>query len=313
MSKTDNVNGYEGKKTINWYPGHMAKTKREIAEKLNLIDVVYEVIDEEIELDQGLDKPPYKPRNSEGEGVYFGPTTLRVGLEKSRNVTTIRMSADVGIGNIASTVKRFGINDRPRKIYSLVLGSTETNLLKMVRAYAMIVNGGKKITPTLIEKIQDKNGKIIFKRENVKCEDCLPDRNTPISELVIPELEDIREQITDSATAFQMTNLLEGVVQRGTGWRAKAIKKPIGAKTGTTNDGKDAWFVIEASPATTTADDIMFLYDDTILEIVDLKFSVVGNMIKYEVCVKADINGDGRITAADDHSGNSAVVRCCPL
>ena len=201
------------------------------------------VVDEEIELDQGLGRPPYKPKNNEGEGVYYGPTTLRVGLEKSRNVTTIRLASEVGIDKVAKTVKRFGINNRPKKIYSLVLGSTETNLLKMVRAYAMIVNGGKKITPTLIEKIQDKNGKTIYRRENIDCEYCLPDENININELVIPEIPDTREEITDSATAYQMTHLLEGVVQRGTGWRAKAIQKPVGAKTGTTNDGKDAWFV----------------------------------------------------------------------
>lgn len=201
------------------------------------------IVDEEIELDQGADKPPYKPKNCEGEGVFFGPTTLRVGLEKSRNVTTVRLASEVGISKVAEMVKRFGVNNRPKKIYSLVLGSTETNLLKMVRAYAMIVNGGKEIQPSLIEKIQDKQGKTIFKRDNFDCQYCLVDDNTELGEVVIPDIPDTRKRIIDSATAYQITNMMVGVVQRGTGWRAKWVGKPIGAKTGTTNDGKDAWFI----------------------------------------------------------------------
>lgn len=201
------------------------------------------IIDEAIELDQGLDRPPYRPKNNEGEGIFFGPTTLRVGLEKSRNVTTVRLASEVGISKVAEVVKRFGVNNRPKKIYSLVLGSTETNLLRMVRAYSMIVNGGKEIQPSLIEKIQDKKGKTLFRRENIGCEHCLVNDETPIDEVVVPDIPDNRKAITDSATAFQITNMLEGVVQRGTAWRARWIGKPIGAKTGTTNDGKDAWFI----------------------------------------------------------------------
>ncbi|HSQ97651.1 MAG TPA: PBP1A family penicillin-binding protein [Rickettsiales bacterium] len=201
------------------------------------------IVDEEIELDQGLDRPPYKPKNNEGEGIFFGPTTLRVGLEKSRNVTTVRLASEVGISKVAEMVKRFGVNNRPKKIYSLVLGSTETNLLKMVKAYAMIVNGGKEIQPSLIEKIQDKRGETIFRREDFDCQYCLVDDNTELGEIIIPNIPDVRKSIIDSATAYQITNMLVGVVQRGTGWRAKWIGKPIGAKTGTTNDGKDAWFI----------------------------------------------------------------------
>jgi penicillin-binding protein 1A len=202
------------------------------------------IIDEEITLFQGDDAPPYRPKNNEGEDVYYGPTTLRVGLEKSRNVTTVRLASEVGIRKIARTIKRFGINDKPKAIYSLVLGSTETNLLKMVRAYGMIVNGGKIIEPILIEKIQDRNGKTIFKRENKECKYCsVTDETTKLIDIIVPSLADTRTNVTDSATAYQMTNLLVGVVQRGTGWRAKFINRPIGAKTGTTNDGKDAWFI----------------------------------------------------------------------
>lgn len=201
------------------------------------------IIDEEIELDQGSNRPPYKPRNNEGEGLYFGPTTLRVGLEKSRNVPTVRLASEVGVGKVAEVVQRFGINKRPRRIYSLVLGSTETNLLKMTRAYAMIVNGGKEIEPTLIEKIQDKEGNTIYKRDIRECVNCQFDKQLEVAEVIVPVIVDNRKEITDSATAYQMTNMLEGVIQRGTGWRAKAIGRPIGGKTGTTNDGKDAWFI----------------------------------------------------------------------
>lgn len=200
------------------------------------------IIDEEIELDQGLDKPPYRPRNFES-GVFYGPTTLRVALEKSRNVPAVRLASDIGLGKVTEVIRRFGINRRPRKIYSIVLGSTETNLLKMVRAYSMIVNGGKEIQPTMIEKIQDKEGKTIFKRDLSECKNCIVDKSFELEEIIIPTIVDNRKIITDSATAYQMTNLLEGVVQRGTAWRAKAINKAIGAKTGTTNDSNDAWFI----------------------------------------------------------------------
>lgn len=224
-------------------PGSTMKTFAYLAALENGYTPASIIIDEEIELDQGIGRPPYKPRNNAGAGIYYGPTTLRVGLEKSINVTTIRLASEVGINKVAEVVKRFGINDKPQRIYSLVLGSTETNLLKMVRAYAMIVNGGKEIQPALIEKIQDKQGKTIFIRDKSECAYCHVDKDTAFEDIIIPVLVDNRKDITDSATAYQMTNMLEGVVQRGTGWRAKGIGKPVGAKTGTTNDGKDAWFV----------------------------------------------------------------------
>lgn len=200
------------------------------------------VIDEEIELNQGINRPPYKPKNNEEQ--FFGPTTLRVGLEKSRNVATVRLASDVGLNKVVEVIRRFGVNDKPRKIYSIVLGSAETNLIKVVRAYSMIVNGGKEIQPTLIEKIQNREGKTIFATNKEECRNCkITDKNVEIGELIIPNIIDNRKTIIDSATAYQITSMLEGVVQRGTAWRAKAIGKPIGAKTGTTNDSNDAWFV----------------------------------------------------------------------
>ena len=222
-------------------PGSVMKTFAYIAALENGYTPASIVIDEEIELNQGANRPPYKPKNN--EDMFFGPTTLRVGLEKSRNVATVRLASDVGLSKVAEVIKRFGINKRPRRIYSIVLGSIESNLIKVVRAYSMIVNGGKEVQPTFIEKIQDREGKTIFATDKRECKNCKVDRDTNIEELVIPTIVDNRKEIIDSATAYQITSMLEGVVQRGTAWRAKAIGKPIGAKTGTTNDSNDAWFV----------------------------------------------------------------------
>lgn len=222
-------------------PGSVMKTFAYIAALENGYTPASIVIDEEIELNQGANRPPYKPKNN--EDMFFGPTTLRVGLEKSRNVATVRLASDVGISKVAEVIKRFGINKRPRRIYSIVLGSIESNLIKVVRAYSMIVNGGKEVQPTFIEKIQDREGKTIFATDKRECRNCIVDKNVDINELIIPTIVDNRKEIIDSATAYQITSMLEGVVQRGTAWRAKAIGKPIGAKTGTTNDSNDAWFV----------------------------------------------------------------------
>ena len=222
-------------------PGSIMKTFAYIAALENGYTPASIVIDEEIELNQGANRPPYKPKNN--EDMFFGPTTLRVGLEKSRNVATVRLASDVGLSKVAEVIKRFGINKRPRRIYSIVLGSIESNLIKVVRAYSMIVNGGKEIQPTFIEKIQDREGKTIFATDKRECRNCIVDKNVDINELIIPTIVDNRKEIIDSATAYQITSMLEGVVQRGTAWRAKAIGKPIGAKTGTTNDSNDAWFV----------------------------------------------------------------------
>ena len=222
-------------------PGSVMKTFAYIAALENGYTPASIVIDEEIELNQGANRPPYKPKNN--EDMFFGPTTLRVGLEKSRNVATVRLASDVGLSKVAEVIKRFGINKRPRRIYSIVLGSIESNLIKVVRAYSMIVNGGKEVQPTFIEKIQDREGKTIFATDKRECRNCTVDKNTDINELIIPTIVDNRKEIIDSATAYQITSMLEGVVQRGTAWRAKAIGKLIGAKTGTTNDSNDAWFV----------------------------------------------------------------------
>jgi len=174
---------------------------------------------------------------------FYGPTPLRLGLEKSRNVVTVRLAEMVGLDKIADVVKRYGISDEPVSNYALVLGAEESNLLRITTAYAMIANGGKKITPYAVEKVQDKNGQTIFRKDNRLCENCNIDRELNEDQILIPELNDNREVLTDSKTAYQMTSFLEGVVQRGTAWRARNLPKPVAGKTGTTNDSYDTWFV----------------------------------------------------------------------
>jgi penicillin-binding protein 1A len=230
-------------------------------------------MDEEITLNQGLDLPPYQPANYSGR--FYGPTTLRTGIEKSHNVTTVRMADQIGVDKVAEVIKRFGINDDPEKIYSLVLGSSETSVLRLARAYAMMANGGKLIKPSMIEKIQDRDGKTIYKRDQRQCNNCIieipnseiayeddlnsdnqnkdnsseNDLNEDIftkkdfSEITIPVLDEIKEEVTDSATAYQITSMLQGVIERGTGWKAKSVGKILGGKTGTTNNAFDSWFV----------------------------------------------------------------------
>jgi len=215
-------------------PGSTLKTFGYIAALENGMTPATVIMDEEIILDQGIGLPPYSPTNYSGE--YYGPTTLRKGLENSRNVTTVRMADEVGLNKVTEVVKRFGVNDNPKEIYSLILGSTETTVLRLATAYAMMVNGGKKVTPSMIEKIQDREGKTIYRRDQRVCESC-------VNSDAMPMIPENTESVTDSATAYQITYMLQGVVERGTAARAKAIGKIVGGKTGTTNNSYDSWFV----------------------------------------------------------------------
>jgi len=225
-------------------PGSTMKTFGYIAALENGMTPSTIIMDEEISLNQGFGLPPYKPSNYSGQ--FYGPTTLRIGLEQSRNVTTVRMADQIGLDKVVDVVKKFGVNDNPQKIYSLVLGSTETTVLRLATAYAMMVNGGKKITPSMIEKIQDRDGKTIYRRDKRECHECAVKSDEIIDfkgQLPLPVLDESREEITDSATAYQITSMLQGVVERGTAARAKAVGKIIGGKTGTTNNSYDSWFV----------------------------------------------------------------------
>ncbi len=196
------------------------------------------VLDAPIVIDQGPGKEPWKPSNYGGN--FGGPSTLRTGIERSKNLMTVRLSRDIGMPLITDYARRFGVYDDLLPVLSMSLGAGETTLLRMTAAYAMLVNGGKRIEPTLIDRIQDRRGRTVWRHDTRTCDGCAQDEWYGQDE---PELIDNRRQIVDPHSAYQMVSILEGVVQRGTGKRVKAVGKPLAGKTGTTNDEKDAWFV----------------------------------------------------------------------
>jgi penicillin-binding protein 1A len=197
------------------------------------------VVDAPIEIDQGPGLGMWRPENY-STGKYYGPQTLRFGLEQSRNVMTVRLAQDVGMPLIAEYAKRFGVYDSLPPYLSFALGAGETTVLRMTAAYSMFANGGRRITPTLIDRIQDRYGKTVYKHDLRECSACDAAKwqNQPE-----PSLVDRREQVLDPMTAYQITSMMEGVVQRGTGTAVREVGKPIAGKTGTTNDEKDAWFM----------------------------------------------------------------------
>jgi penicillin-binding protein 1A len=196
------------------------------------------VLDAPLEIDQGPGAGTWQPQNYEGK--FYGPSTLRFGLERSRNVMTVRLAQDVGMPLIAEYAKRFGVYDSLPPYLSFSLGAGETTLLRMVTAYAMIDNGGRKITPTLIDRIQDRYGHTVYRHDERECIGCSAKKWANQPE---PSLVDRRQQVLDPMTAYQITSLMEGVVQRGTATRLRALGKPVAGKTGTTNEEKDAWFI----------------------------------------------------------------------
>ena len=199
--------------------------------------------DSPISLPQGPGLPMWTPRNYTKRGQeakYRGPTPLRIAIEKSIDTMTVRAAKMIGLEPIAETVEAFGIMDHMPREYSMMIGAGETTPLRMTAAYAMLVNGGKRITPTFIDRIQDRNGATIFRADQRPCPDCdnIDWRHQPV-----PVIPDTREQVADPGSAYQIVTMLEGVVQRGTGTAVMAVGKPIAGKTGTTNDWRDAWFV----------------------------------------------------------------------
>jgi penicillin-binding protein 1A len=196
-------------------------------------------LDAPIEIDQGPGLPPWRPENY-STGKYYGPQTLRFGLEHSRNVMTVRLAQDVGMPLIAEYAKRFGVYDSLPNYLSFALGAGETTVLRMVAGYAMFDNGGRRIIPTFIDRIQDRYGRTIYRHDQRECRGCNADKWANQPE---PTLVDRREQVIDPMTAYQITSMMEGVVQRGTGTVVKQVGKPIAGKTGTTNDEKDVWFI----------------------------------------------------------------------
>jgi penicillin-binding protein 1A len=197
------------------------------------------ILDAPIEIEQGPGQDIWKPENYDKE-KSFGPTTLRVGIEKSRNQMTVRLAQDVGMPLITEYAKRFGIYDDLLPVLSMSLGAGETTLLRMATAYCMLANGGKRVRATLIDRIQDRWGRSVWKHDARECVGCMADTWAGQPE---PEIPDDRKQVLDPHTAYQMTSILEGVVQRGTATVLKSLNRPIAGKTGTTNEERDAWFI----------------------------------------------------------------------
>jgi penicillin-binding protein 1A len=197
------------------------------------------VSDAPISLPQGPGLPMWTPTNYEADR-FRGPTPLRIGLEQSIDTLTVRLATMIGMDPIAQTIERFGILDHVPHEYAYTLGAGATTPLRLTTAYAMIVNGGKRITPSLIDRVQDRNGKTIWRADERPCDDC---GDVDWQRQPVPVIPDTGEQVADPGSAYQMVTMMQGVVERGTGTAVKAVGKPLAGKTGTTNDFRDAWFV----------------------------------------------------------------------
>ena len=196
------------------------------------------VLDAPLVLEQGSDLKKWKPENYGKK--FYGLSTLRTGLEKSRNLMTVRIAQDLGIDKVVNFSKKLGIYENPEELLSISLGSTETTLLKLTSAYSAFVNGGKLVDPIIIDRVQDSEGLTIVNNDKRSCFDC---ENISFTSKKYPKINDKYEQVFSSQTAYQITSILEGVVQRGTGKKLKKLKLNLAGKTGTTNDNTDTWFV----------------------------------------------------------------------
>ncbi|WP_299440997.1 penicillin-binding protein 1A [uncultured Rhodospira sp.] len=197
------------------------------------------ILDAPFVYDQGPGLAKWKPKNYSNR--FYGPSTLRMGVEKSRNLMTVRLAQAVGMDNVADVAERFGVADDMPRYLAASLGSIETTVLRLTTAYAMIANGGKRIDATLIDRIQDRHGETIYRHDGRPCGRC---QEVGWTGQPVPALPDPRPQVIDPLTAYQMVSILEGVVRRGTGGRiGAAISKPLAGKTGTSNDAVDTWFV----------------------------------------------------------------------
>ena len=196
------------------------------------------ILDAPLVLEQGTGLKMWKPENYGKK--FYGPSTLRMGLEKSRNLMTVRIAQDLGVKKIVNFSKQLGIYENPKELLSISLGSAETTLLKLTSAYCSFVNGGKLINPIMIDRIQDSEGNTIFNNEKRQCLNC--DQVSFFSNK-FPKITDKFPQIFSPQTAYQMTSILEGAVQRGTGKNLKDLKIDIAGKTGTTNANADTWFI----------------------------------------------------------------------
>ena len=194
------------------------------------------VVDAPIEImtPQGL----WRPTNASNQ--FYGPTPLRTGIERSRNLMTVRLAQEVGIDRIAEYAERFGVYDRMNPVLAASLGSDETTLFKMVAAYAMFANGGERVAPTLVDRVQDRFGNTVYLHDDRQCPDCA---NLTLPAGQAPLILSNRTRVMNEVTAYQLTSMMQGVVERGTAAGSVNLPAQIAGKTGTTNDSKDVWFV----------------------------------------------------------------------
>ena len=187
----------------------------------------------EVRTPQGV----WRPQNASNR--FYGPTTMRTGIEQSRNLMTVRLAQEVGMDVVAAYAERFGVYDRMGQFLANSLGAEETTVFKMVAAYAMFANGGQRVEPTLVDRVQDRFGRTIYRHDRRECLDCASET---LAEGLGPRIRNNRTQVMDPITAYQLTSMLQGAVSRGTGTGAR-LSVPVAGKTGTTNDAKDVWFV----------------------------------------------------------------------
>ena len=196
------------------------------------------ILDAPFVMDQGEGLKTWKPENYGKK--FYGPSTLRIGIEKSRNLMTVRVAQKVGFKEISKITNNFGVYKNPPELLSVALGAAETTLIKLTNAYCTFVNGGKKVAPIFIDRIQDRRGKTIFNADKRKCIGC---EEISYLKKEIPIIQDNRKQIISPETAFQITSMMEGVIKRGTGRKLRNLNLPLAGKTGTTNKNMDAWFL----------------------------------------------------------------------
>ncbi len=194
------------------------------------------VVDSPIEIDtpQGV----WRPQNY--SNTFYGPAPLRIGIEQSRNLMTIRLAQEIGIETVATYAERFGVYDEMQPVLANALGSQETTLYKLIAAYSMFANGGERVQPTLIDRVQDRFGNTVYRHDQSTCDDC---SFADLAPGVIPRIQTNRDRIMNAVTAYQITSMMQGVVDRGTARNAISLPVAIAGKTGTTNDAKDVWFV----------------------------------------------------------------------
>jgi len=194
------------------------------------------IIDAPIEVETGAGV--WRPQNASRE--FYGPTPLRTGIERSRNLMTVRLAQEIGMDVVAAYAERFGVYERMNPFLANSLGAEETTLFRMVAAYAMFANGGERVEPTLVDRVQDRWGTTIYRHDQRNCVDCAVENISPAEP---PRISSNRERVMDAITAYQLTSMMRGVVQRGTAAGTVNLPVPTAGKTGTTNEARDVWFV----------------------------------------------------------------------